>query len=61
MNGGARPGHFFAAVEHGLQLLAVGMPIAVLSTMARGASRIGLTDASAGYDHVLLRAMAAGL
>lgn len=50
----SHPEHFFAAVEHGLLLLAAGSPTEMLSTMSRGASRRGLADAAMGYDHVRL-------
>jgi hypothetical protein len=61
MNGAAKPGAFFAAVEHGLALLAVGLPLSQLSVMSRGASRLGQEDAASGYDHARLRAMAGGM
>jgi hypothetical protein len=50
----ARPDHFFAAVEHGFELMEAGLSIAILGVMARGAQARGLVDASAGYDHARL-------
>lgn len=53
----SHPEHFFAAVEHGLSLLAAGSPPSLLSVMSRGAARRGLTDTATGYDHVRLMAL----
>jgi hypothetical protein len=53
----AHPEHFFAAIEHALSLFAAGMPPALISVMARGAARRGLSDAASGYDHARLRLM----
>jgi hypothetical protein len=50
----AHPEHFFVAIEHALALLTAGSPSALLSVMARGAARRGLTDAASGYDHARL-------
>ncbi len=55
----SHPEHFFAAVEHGLLLLAAGSPTSLLSVMSRGAARRGLTDAATGYDHVRLMTLCA--
>lgn len=51
----AHPEHFFAAVEHAFALLVAGVPLSLLSVMARGAALSGLTDAASGYDHARLR------
>lgn len=54
---GAHPDHFFRAFDHALSLLGAGAPEVLLSVMARGAARLGLVDAAAGYDHARLRLM----
>lgn len=55
----SRPEHFFRAVEHAFSLVLFGAPISLLGTMSRVASKRGLTDAAAGYDHARLRLVVA--
>lgn len=58
---GANPEHFHRAVEHGLSLIEGGAALSMLGVMARGCAARGLVDAAAGFDHALLRCMAASL
>jgi hypothetical protein len=50
----AHPEHFFAAVEHALDLLEAGAGRRLIASMGRACAARGLTDAAAGYEHVVL-------
>jgi hypothetical protein len=54
MRPGARPEHFWRAVDHAMGLLAEGYPLSLVRILSAAALSRGLIDAAAGYDHVVL-------